>query len=502
MFVKILSSAVCGIISKPVYIELDISSGMPVFTMIGSLSAQVRESQDRVRTALKNIGILLPPKRITISLSPGDIKKDGTGFDIPIAAALLTALDEIPPEPLENCMLIGELHLNGDIEGVPGILPSVIAAKEAGAAACIVPYENAAEASSFNDMKIIALKHIRELIEYCRDPHSGKFVYKNNESSSAPQKYPDFSDIRGQNAVKRAALIAASGFHNILMCGPPGSGKSMAARRIPSILPDMTKQEQLEVSRIYSVAGLLDEKTPVITRRPFRAPHHTLSPQALCGGGRIPSPGEITLAHKGVLFIDELPEMSGRTLENLRGPMEDHFITISRTTGSFTFPSHFLFAAAMNPCPCGHYPDLNKCTCSAREIHAYMSKISRPILDRIDIRVNVPPASFEDLCGDGSSIGCSADMKAAAEKAFNIQKDRYSSCGLLFNSELGPGDIKKYCALTAEAGRLLGSAFLKLDLSARAYHRILKLARTIADLDGSALITEAHISEAFVFRNL
>ena len=501
MFCKVLSSAVCGIACRLVYIELDISGGMPVFIMIGAVSPKVKEAQDRVRTALKNIDISIPPKRITINLSPGDIRKDGTGFDLPIAAALLTALEKIPPGSTDGCMITGELHLNGDIEGIPGILPGVIAAKEAGIKTCVVPYENAAEASGAEGMKIIGLKHLSELIDYFNSSGSESYVYKSESENVREETCPDFSDIHGQEAVKRAAVIAAAGFHNILMCGPPGSGKSMTAARIPSILPDLTGEEQIEVSRIYSVAGLLTEKSPLIRQRPFRSPHHSLSVQALCGGGRIPSPGEITLAHRGVLFIDELPEMSGRTLEALRDPLEEHSILVSRAAGSFRFPSHFLFAAAMNPCPCGYYPDFNKCTCTKHDIRAYMSRVSRPILDRIDIRVNVPAASYRDLTASGRSETSSREMKAAVVKAFHIQKERYSSLNICFNSELGVSDIKKYCAVTAEGSRLLESAFAKMNLSARSYHKILKLGRTIADLDDSDLITEAHISEAFAFRN-
>lgn len=501
MFCKILSSAVCGISCTPVNIELDISGGMPVFTIIGTVTQKVKEAQDRVRTALKNINISIPPKRITINLAPGDIKKDGTRFDLPIAAALLCALEKIPNGSTNGCMIIGELHLNGDIEGVPGVLPSIISAKSTGVKTCVVPYENAAEASAIDGVKIIGLKHLSELIDYFNNTGDDTFTYKPKQSGDPAAVYPDFKDIHGQEAVKRAAVIAAAGFHNILMCGPPGSGKSMTAARIPSILPDLTKDEQLEVSRIYSVAGLLSEKSPLIRQRPFRSPHHSLSVQALCGGGRVPAPGEITLAHRGVLFIDELPEMPGRTLETLRAPLEEHSILISRAAGSFRFPSHFLFAAAMNPCPCGYYPDFNKCTCSQNEIRTYMSRISRPILDRIDIKINVPAASYKDLTALNSAGTGSLEMKASVLKAFNIQKERYSSLNICFNSELDPSGIKKFCTVTPEGNRLLEAAFSKMDLSARSYHRILKLGRTIADLEGSELITETHISEAFAFRN-
>ena len=501
MFCRILSAAIQGISCEPVTIELDISNGMPVFVMVGSVSGKVRESQDRVRTALRNLGIYLPPKRITLNLSPGELKKDGTGFDLPIAAALLTALEQIPAGALDRCLVLGELHLNGETEGVPGVLPSILTARRLGLRTCIIPYANAAEASSIGDMSIIALKDLSELIDYCRNPDSGRYLFRRPETTADPDDYPDFSDIRGQTAVKRAALVCAAGFHNLLLCGPPGSGKSMTAKRIPAILPDLTYEEKIEVSQIYSVAGLLSADRPLITRRPFRAPHYSLSPPALCGGGRIPAPGEITLAHRGVLFLDELPEIPGRTVELLRGPMEDRSILISRSSGSFRFPASFLLVAAMNPCPCGYYPDMNKCTCTRSEIRNYLSRVSQPILDRIDVRANVTSASFADLNTPEKDTLTTEKMKRMVSRAFVRQQERYRNTEIRFNSELPASRVRQFCTLTPEASRLLESAFSRMNLSARAYHRILKLSRTIADLDESDLICETHLSEAFCFRN-
>ncbi len=501
MFCRVLSSSLYAMSCDPVYIELDVSSGMPVFIMIGSISPKVRETQDRVRTALQNLDISLPPKRITVNFSPGEIKKDGTRFDLPVAAALLIALGRIEEDSLSDCMVIGELHLNGETEGVPGILPSVMAAKDVGAKTCIVPYANAAEASNVEGMTVIGIRCISELIDYCASLDKKRYTYRAKKKKKADAKEPDFRDIRGQEGVKRAAVIAAAGFHNLLMCGPPGSGKSMAAKRLPSIMPPLSSSERLEVSRIYSVAGLLNEETPLIKNRPFRSPHFSLSAQALCGGGRIPKPGEITLAHRGVLFIDEIAEMSVRTLEQLRAPLEDRTVLISRAEASFCFPSDFLFAAAMNPCPCGYYPDMNRCTCSRLAVKNYSMRLSRPIMDRIDIRVSVPETSYDELVKTGGDEIDSASMRAQVVKAFEIQKERYKSSGICFNSELSSSDIEKHCVLSRDAMRLLAAMFSKLSLSARSYHKILKLSRTIADLDGSELISEAHVSEAAFFRN-
>lgn len=394
MFCSVFSAAIAGVEAVPVSVEADVSDGLPVFTIVGYVSSQVREAQDRVRTALRNVGFCLPPKRITINLSPGDLRKEGTRFDLPIAAAVLMAAGAIRADSLDRTLLVGELHLDGRTAHVTGILPTVMAAREAGCTACIIPLANDGEGRVVDGIRVIGIESLPQLIRYCRDgtvpsaAETGKSAdfRENAGDNAAPAVQPDFSDIRGQAGVKRAALIAAAGFHNLLLSGPPGSGKSMAAQRIPTILPDLTAEESLEISKIYSIAGLLPKGIALMKNRPFRAPHHTITAAALCGGGLTPHPGEVTLAHRGVLFLDELPEMNPRTLEMLRQPIEEHRILVARARGSYVFPASFLLVAAMNPCPCGYYPDRKRCTCTPVEIRSYQSRISQAFLDRIDLR--------------------------------------------------------------------------------------------------------------------
>ncbi|MCI8814618.1 MAG: YifB family Mg chelatase-like AAA ATPase [Lachnospiraceae bacterium] len=505
MFSSVYSAAIWGLEAVPVQVEADVSDGLPMFSMVGYVNSQVKETQDRVRTALHNKKMGLPAKRITVNLAPGDMRKEGTRYDLPVALSILTALGKISEESLRGVMVVGELGLDGKVKGVWGILPIVHKAQESGFHTCMIPWENEKEGKLIEGIQVVGVKDLQEAIHW--------FLKGRTENQATLQGgWPDmdfqagigkldFQDIRGQEGAVRATLIAAAGKHNLLYIGSPGSGKSMLARRIPGILPAMTREESLEITEIYSIAGMLPKEQPVIFQRPFRSPHHTISPQALAGGGHSPRPGEITLAHKGVLFMDEFPEFSRRSLEILRQPLEEGRIHISRVQGAYTFPAECMLVAAMNPCSCGYYPDLNRCRCTPAQVRRYMGRISGPLWDRLDLCVETREPTYGQIAGE--ETGCSSnELREKVKRVQEIQRIRYAKEEVRFNSQLGSADVERYCLLTEEARRCIERIYTKRRLSPRSYHRILKVSRTIADLEESEVIQAAHIQEAFGYRVL
>ncbi len=503
MFSKAYSAVIHGIDGLIIGVEADVSDGLPVFDMVGLLNSEVREARERVRIALKNSGFMLPAKRITVNLSPADIRKEGTAFDLPIAIAILTAFGHILEDNLNDTLIIGELSLNGNINKVNGVLPLVYEAKQQGFLRCIVPKDNAGEGAVVEGIKTYGVTTLKEAVELLKDFNAAaaeKIDVTKLFANSPKEDTQDFLEVVGQNAVKRAIEVAVSGMHNILMIGSPGSGKTMLAKRISTIMPELSFEESMEISKIYSIAGLLDNRA-LITKRPFRAPHHTITTTALVGGGMIPKPGEISLAHLGVLFLDELPEFQKNTIEVLRQPLEEKAVTISRLNAAFCYPAGFMLVASMNPCSCGFYPDRNKCSCSPPMVKRYLGKISKPLLDRFDICIETMQVNYKELQErkDGES---SSDIRKRIDVAREMQKSRYKNQSIWYNSQLTPRTIKKYCHLDAKEQSLLEQAFIKMNLSARAYHRILKVARTIADLDQSEKITSRHISEAICYRSV
>ncbi|MBR6160194.1 MAG: YifB family Mg chelatase-like AAA ATPase [Lachnospiraceae bacterium] len=497
MFCSVLSGGVRGIESFPVSVETDISNGMPTFEMVGYVGNEVREAKDRVRTALANTGHSLPIARITVNLSPGDVKKSGTGFDLPVAMGVLVCMEEIGKDKILDVFIAGELSLNGEVCAIKGILPMILMAKSMGIKKCIIPLANSKEGSVVEDVEVYGVSSLPEAVSFLKgETDIAPMKSRLRSELLAGFEYDhDFANVKGQMMARRGAEIAAAGLHNMIMTGPPGSGKTLIAKSIPSIMPPLSEEECLEVSAIYSVRGELTGDMPLITRRPFVAAHSTSTDISLVGGGAVPRPGAVSLAHKGVLFLDEIPEFSRRALEALRQPLEDRKVHVIRNRDICTFPADFMLVAAMNPCPCGHYPDMNKCTCDDAKRKRYMSKISGPFLDRMDICITAEKVSPFDL-RTGEKCEGSEDIRKRVMAAHRIQKKRFAGLGISFNSQMGNREIEQFCALGPAEEDLMKNLAIRHDMSARTYFRVLKVARTIADLAGSADINEDALCEA------
>ncbi|SES67094.1 magnesium chelatase family protein [Natronincola peptidivorans] len=505
MLAKVKTCCIYGLLAADIEVEVDVTNGLPTMNIVGLPDAALKESKERVRTAINNSGFQFPLKRITVNLSPADTKKEGTHFDLPIALGVLAASGQIKLQDFSGVVVLGELSLDGKVNPVNGVLPMLLEMYSRGFTKVILPLGNIEEAKLVNGLQCIGIKSLRELMAFINgeiqiEAHIGNTI----EDLENCQFEEDFKEVKGQETLKRALEIVAAGSHNLLMVGPPGSGKTMAVRRLPSILPKLIFEEAMEITKLYSISGLLGQNKGLITQRPFRAPHHTSSMIALTGGGRVPKPGEVSLSHFGVLFLDELPEFNKNALEVLRQPLEDGFITISRVNGSFTYPAKFMLIGSMNPCPCGYHGTeggQHSCSCTPQQIIRYAGKVSGPLLDRMDIIVETTAVSYADLTNNKSTEG-SKEIRKRVEIAREIQLDRYRGTKITFNSQLTPSAIKKHCKLDDQSQQLLRNAFEKMKLSARAYNRIIKITRTIADLDESPTIKMNHLAEALQYRKV